>query len=152
MAKVREEARESAVLAIRSLEDALVEALGGEKLLGLPNLASSKLPWRGARVRGGAGKRLSTQYFGKGGGWSRPVLCVEETGHVVLVSRSRSGEISTRQAMDDELIAEDVAHLAELLPTIIETHIKRAEARRETFARLRALSTRIKAATGDDYE
>lgn len=143
-------ARSAAVEAIRSLEQRLVEALGGESLRGLPNLAPRGPEFYAARVnafsRHGSGGHLPKD--------GRSVLVLGRDGRLLVASWNvenfvRRGDfVEARPVRDDELIAEDAEAFSRLVTEVLEKHIALAERRTEALVRAEDLAQKIIGAIG----
>lgn len=145
LADVREDARAKAVRAIRRMEAALAEALGGETLSGLPNINPGRRSpaWRGLRLRTRhLDEPLSTNYRGAAG-WTMPALCLDRRGQLVMVRRNSYGDVGVLRVGDDDLKAEDVETVAAVIVEAVDLHNGHASERTAQFDRLRRLADGI---------
>jgi hypothetical protein len=131
------EARE----AMRNLEGRLVAALGGERLLNTPNLATSNEPIYGYRIRSKEpDKTLSWR--------GKQTLILSARGALEVAWRTRDG-CGWRDAIDDELRAEDLARFLEVAQLAIERHLQKAERRTRRFQNVRELADKVNFILGD---
>lgn len=134
----REKARPACIAAVRKLEAALVEALGGEKLKGLPLLDESMgQRFYGARARG---RRIDGKLGGKA------VLVVGQDGNLRMAYVSEAGGVEDVGADDSELLVEDVEDVARAVEEVLRRHVEligKSAARYEAFS---ALAKKLEAA------
>jgi hypothetical protein len=131
------EARE----ALRKLEAKLLGALNGERLLNSPNLATSNEPIYGYRIR--------TKEPDKPLGWrGKPTLILSARGGLDVAWRTREGT-GWRNAIDEELRAEDLARFLEVAKLAIERHLQKAERRTRRFENVRALADKVQFILGE---
>jgi hypothetical protein len=135
--QAKESAREKCVSAIRRLELALVEALDGESLRNLPNLAYPSDRFFALRVRSTSTDPLD-----------RDALVLLPSG--MLAMAGRPPHYVREEALDDsELLAEDVEFVAATVERALTLHLDGAEERvaRSTarFERLERLAERLHA-------
>jgi hypothetical protein len=138
----RERTRVSAVAAIRRLERALVEALDGETLKGLREIAPG---YSAARVRGSDDSLPEPKTFEA---YGRSVLVVDATGDLVMATRRRVGGVCVRRATDEDLLLEDVESVARVFTRVLTEHVERARRSAEKFDALDVLARKIVDALG----
>ena len=124
----RERARPACIAAVRKLEAALVEALGGEKLRGLPVLWPDPMQgnptgaerYNAARARG---KKNIERVLSE----AKPVLVVSEDGHlkmaVAFAAPNEDVGPVERPVEDAELLAEDVEDVASAVEEVLRRHL-----------------------------
>ena len=143
--EAREKARPACIAAVRKLEAALVEALDGEKLKGLPKLdETERARFYAARARG---KRIDERLTDK------EVLVVAQDGrlHMASVRPEVSGAflgspVESRPAADDELLAEDVEDVARAVEEVLGRHLALIAKSAERYERLADLARKLEAA------
>lgn len=140
---VQERAAAQSISAIRAIESRLVEALDGERLRGLPNLGNDEHRFHAARVRG----RYASEVLPFDG---REILVVDGDGWIVFAAFSRQGVV-TKRALDDELLAEDVALLSERAQQILAAHLSRLERSTARYEKLEELATRLVGVLGPAF-
>jgi hypothetical protein len=118
--------RTESVKAMRDLEEALVDALGEERLRGLPNLNPGGEPFFGLRVRGKSFEPLPD---------SRNVLCIDDSGMLVVAT---SGEAWTAHNVD--LLSEDLEPFVKLVAKAIDAHIVKANKATHNYKRCMRLA------------
>ena len=134
LAAARERARPECIAAVRQLEAALVEALGGEALKGLPRLQNNPGVY-GASVRG---KHRDVELD------DRPMLVVVPSGRLHMARLSPdSDEVVTRAVDDDELLAEDVENVAQTFAVALVKHLASVEKTTARYAGLSALAKKL---------
>lgn len=135
-----EDARPACVAAVRQMEAALVEALGGETLKGLPVLAGDG-PERfyGARARGRLDKKL----------YEKPVLVICPDGRL-RVATFASERVTTHDVDDAELLAEDVDAVARSLGQVLRQHLETAAKATARYEALGALARKLDEALAPD--
>lgn len=139
---LRDAANQEAREAMRALEEALVRALDGERLLETPNLATSNEPIFGYRIRS---KEADTPLrYGP-----MPTLILDATGRLVMAWRTRDG-IGWRAALDEDLRGEDLQRLLEVFEVAVDRHMARAEHRSRRFSRIRELADKVTFLLGGD--
>jgi len=146
----RESARAEAIAAIRAMETALVEALGGETLKGLREVAPG---YPAARARCFAAKDAGRPYEPlpepRGGGDGREVLVVTSRGRLEMaktVVRAGRVVVQTRWAEDGDLLVEDVEHLPRLFAQLLGEHVARSRRTTSRLIRLESVARQISAA------
>jgi len=150
LARAKEASRADAIVAITGLEEGLREALEGEKLKGLPNIAhSSSAPYRGAQVRT---KRLNDPLPRPAHGqeWGREALVMNMDGVLALTRASSDGAIEERVADASDLRAEDLVDVAEAIVTLVDVHCQAAARRAGQYKRLRRLAGAINRALEEE--
>jgi len=148
----RERARVEAIAAVRGMERSLVDALGGETLKGLRDVVPG---YAAARARS-FGKKDSGQPFEPlpeprdDAPYGREVLVVSSAGVLEMARTVRRGlgklGAESRPASDDDLVVEDVEHLAMLFATLLGEHVERSRRTSAMFGRLEGIAQRISAA------
>lgn len=136
----RKLAREAAVRALRLIESKVVDAIGGDTLRGMQNLAP---PWHAApyyaqRVHSGEGVRF--RGLPKGG---HPVLVISKRGTIALARVAAEQVIDERDVLDEELQLEDLEPVACAFVDVVERHAERLERGAEVRARVTALAERL---------
>jgi hypothetical protein len=138
----RDRARGDAVRAIRLLERRLVEALGGYKLKGLPNLApESEHAFNAIRVRGKVSEALPMD--------GRAVLVLAEDGSIRMAMRYEDGGLCPKvfardwPARDADFVAEDLEPIAARILNALENHNAHASKTAARYAEVAMLSRRI---------
>jgi hypothetical protein len=163
-ASAREMAREDALTAIRHVEKALLEALGGEPLRGLVNLGLNTTPWYGARVRG-SGASVDGKFTWPATPGARDYLCLAVTGELVTArcvtsplrasdpAGGRGGgyfllveKVEASPVDNDDLVAEDLPGLLQTLRVVIPRHLEKAKATEASYLKISALAEKITAA------
>lgn len=138
----RDDARSAAIAAIRGLEQRVQEAVSGDVLRGLKNLASPAGTLYAARV-GAVGERGIDERLA----WRRPALCLDQDG--VLVVAEIDGEtLTTRPVEDDELKVEDLARVTDAVRAALERHVAATARTTSTYARAAELAARLARAVG----
>src|SRR5580704_11578514 len=122
VAIARGDARERAILAIRAIEGALLEALEGEHLRGLLNLGDRVEKFHGVRVRHGDAKATLSLTSDE-----RPLVLGKE-GLLVFARWAYGGEgrrdrIEIEAAQDDELLVEDLESMIRTVRAVVEGHV-----------------------------
>lgn len=134
LTSARETARMDAVKAIRELEDRLAEALGGERLRGLPNLHfDSSKTFNAARLRGAK----ETPVIGA-------TLCLTSDGIVCMVTPDNHEELTATPVEDKDLQAEDLEHFVRLLGQVIPQHIQMCDKSSTRYEGISGLAARVK--------
>jgi hypothetical protein len=132
LAAAREKARPECIAAVRALEAALLEALGGEALKGLPRLQNNPGVY-GAPVRG---KHRDVELD------ERPTLVVAASGRLTMARLIEdSGDVEQRPVEDEELLAEDLEAVAQTFSVVLVRHLASVE---KTTARYEGLSALAK--------
>lgn len=133
--QAKDDARDSAIRAIRKIEKALSDALGAERLRGLDNIAPhgcSKV--FAARLRASSGKPFTLD-------GDRPAtLCVNDLGCLAKIRMDAGGVIYSDLATDDDLNAEDLEHFLNVLDRLLPTHIVRCREAGERYRRVSAIA------------
>jgi hypothetical protein len=133
--EARDRARPTCIAAVRKLEAALVEALGGDKLKGLPLLDDPTLRnARGSRFYGARarGKKIEGCLDDK------PTLVVTQDGALRL-AWIEHGETNSPAVNDAELLLEDVEDVARAVEEVLLRHVaqlSKAAARYDAFVEL----------------
>lgn len=145
----RRKARESAVRAMRQLEARVLEALDGDKLIGL-----SKLMPPTAREL--LGERVNAWSRHGSGGYlpddGREVLILARDGSLQVAKRHADGKAYVlRPVLDDELVAEDLESYVRVLQEALQQHALLASTRQERLMRIRTLADRLIDAVGLDF-
>lgn len=136
---VREAAAPEARAAIRRAETHLVEALGGERLYDAPNLAVSSEPYFGYRIR----TRHPDKRLGKS-----PTLVLSDRGQLTIAWRTQAG-LGWRPVDNDELVAEDLPRILEVMELATRRHIDKASRRKARFENIRELADKVTFILGD---
>ena len=148
----RERARVEAIAAIRAMERALLDALAGETLKGIRDIAPG---YAAARVRSVGRNDVSIPYEPlpeprPGFSVGREVLVVTAYGRLDMAHTLRVDQgsivVGHRPADDPDLLIEDVEHLARLFAELLGEHVARARKTAERFGHLDAIAQRISAA------
>lgn len=133
--QAKDDARDSAIRAIRKIEKALSDALGAERLRGLDNIAphghSPKV--FAARLRASSSKPFILEK-------DKPVLCVNDLGCLSRVRMDAAGFVQSDLATDDDLNAEDLEHFLNVLDRLLPTHIERCREAGERYRRVSAIA------------
>lgn len=132
----RADARKSAISAIRAVEQALLASLDGEKLRGLPEIATR---YRAARVRGKRIDLTLDHEHARG----KEHLVIGEDGKLSMARYEKFG-VTWRPVQDDELLIEDVEAVAGAARAVLERHLETVAKTTRRYEELRALSDRIK--------
>lgn len=144
----REIANGEALEVIRTLEERLREALGGETLKGLPNLLpDGERPFHGLRLNN-AGRHGTAEYLPRDG---REVLALSRDGTIVMVARDAvHGEIlpRIRQATDESLRGDMLEPIVRAVQEALDGHLLRAEKRGTAHDQTRQLAEKIANAIG----
>ena len=135
LASAREDARPKCIAAIRSLESALVEALGGEALKGLPRIASGSR-FYAAHVRNRDPNRKLDE---------RPVLVLPPSGRLSMAWDDGEG-VALRPALDEELLAEDLDAITKLCHEALAWHLQQIEKTTARYEGLSALAAKLEGA------
>lgn len=146
----RSRARAEALAAIHEMEGALLEALDGETLKGVREIVPGYAAVR-ARAFGAKEKNLAEplpepkpgELFGR---W---VLVVSDRGTLEMARTYRKvGRlgVESRQAEDEDLLIEDVEHLATLFAKLLGEHVERSRRSAARFGRLEGIARSISAA------
>lgn len=139
----RLDALTAAVHAIRSMESEIRKALAGEVLQGMPNLASSRTPFRAVRVRS---KKLDESLrVGK------PTLCLTLSGELVLAQLEEGGHVSEEPADSGTFTVDDVEAVAEAAINVLEGHVKAGGRAGAKYDELKQLAERIAAALEEEW-
>lgn len=140
--------RSEACDAIRTLEEALVEALHGETLRGLPNLGTGRSPMIGANLRGNHDGRVAFPRDGQEMG--TPTVILRSNGRLAVAWTARMAGTTAplfdfvyRAAEDDDLRVEDLPSFLALLPKVLTDHLSRVERTQTSFVELRDLAHRV---------
>lgn len=146
----RMKARTVSIQAIRALEAKLVEALGGEKIRGMPNLTGAGEPLHAVRLnwspRHGAGAHIPHD--------GREVLVLANDGRLRVARRQLSttkSQVILRDPLDEELILEDLEPFMRVVQECLERHIASTERRIEAFSKVENLARRIADAVGLEF-
>jgi hypothetical protein len=143
LAAAREEARERAVSAIRAVESALVEALQGEHLRGLPNLGTAERRFYGVRVRSSdenAGE--SVRYEER----AVQTLIVAKDGQLAFArARAPDGEdgLVVVPARDEDLLAEDLEHVLRTVARVAAQHGVAVGRSTDRFLKISSAAARV---------
>ncbi len=121
-------ARSNAVIAIRLIEDRLVEALSGERLRGLPNLNKSA-PYFAARVRSKPAQLLEDD---------RWTLVLDDSGMLMMAAKDCS-----TAAKDEDLLAEDLEKFTRVVKTALDGHISACTRSAKSYAKCTRLSSLV---------
>lgn len=117
LSAARHAARGPTIEAIRKLELAVIDALGGEQLRGLPEHAAPGQPrFQAARVRGKPDARID----------GRPVLVLVTSGRLMMASQQADG-IECRPVTDDELVIDDLEALTRTIYAVTRDHVRRTD-------------------------
>jgi hypothetical protein len=138
-------ARTACVRAVRKLEETLREALGGEKLRGLPVLyEDTNVQFYGARARG---KKID------GTIGEKAILVIDGDGSLRMVKVARviadidraqmKAEVVTSLVEDAELLVEDVEDVARAVEEVLRRHLAYIAKRSERYTRLATLAARL---------
>jgi hypothetical protein len=142
LAAAREGAREAAVSAIRAVEGALVEALQGEHLRGLPNLGTSDRRFYGLRVRS-SDENAGEQLF------SERVLVLTKEGRLALAHWVLDGmSLDVKDARDEDLLAEDLEHVLRTTARAAAAHGIAIGRTTDRFLRIASAAARVLAEFG----
>jgi len=138
----RDDARSTAIAAMRGLEERLQAAIAGDVLRGLKNLAKPAGKFSAAHVGGsgqwGIDERLE---------WRVPTLCVSQDGKLV-VAQIDGSDVSVRDAADEDLRIEDVGPVTDAVHEALERHVAHSERTAASYARASELSARLARAVG----
>lgn len=142
--KAQERARPACIAAVRKLESALVDALGGDKLKGLPLLDADETGKKffGARARG---KTIEGQLK------DAPILIVSEDGslHMASAKDHMGYRLWTSLPADDsELLVEDVEHVTKAVSEVLLRHLAVVAQRTARFERMAELAKKLESALG----
>jgi hypothetical protein len=131
----RDAARPACVQAVRKLEKALREALGGERLRGLPVLDVTPEGRRvhGARARG---KTIDGQLE-----HLDAVLVIMPDGTLYMACKTTSWPVA-----DEELLVEDVEDVARSVEEVLRRHLSAIARTTARFAAMTALAEKLEAA------
>lgn len=137
MRAAQSDARAASVSAVRAVEAALVEALGGERLRGLPVLHRTPV-FAGARARG---RRIDGVLAEK------HVLVLDEEGRLRMACTGPDGVgVATRPADDSELLAEDVEDVARAAEEVLRRHVTLLAQKAARYRALVELAGKLEAA------
>ncbi len=150
LSTVRMRAREEAVTAMRRVERELIEALADDRLRGAPVLTPGR-PHRGPELRDGYRKRaerfrglrvLKQRAHEELGDVEALVIGVD--GRLLMARASEDGrEAIVRPAKDEDLRAEDLPALLEVVSIALERHAVLVEQRTDALLRIEDLARRI---------
>jgi hypothetical protein len=145
--QARNDARARALRVVHELERRTVEAVKGDKLRGLTNIApTGSPPFHGARVHGSPRFGIDTYLPPDGSA----VLCIDRDGRLVMV-RTTGGLTNGWQAFpvrDDELRAEDMKPYVQTLTLVLQRHVAYAGRRAESYARVAQMAAQVATALG----
>lgn len=134
LADAIESARPACVEAVRAVEKALVEALAGERLKGLPVLAGTEdNRFYAARIRGTITKRL----------YERPAMVVCSDGRFAVASAAGESGWETREVDDAELLAEDAESVPRAIVQVLGWHLERVARSAARYEELSRLAERL---------
>lgn len=137
LALARDEARRETLVAVREVEAALTKALAGD-VLRLPNILPDGYPkLTVVGVRGG--RPASAVLTG------RHVLVLGERGRLEVVHLA-CGELARRPALDDDLVAQDLALVVEALRCALDLHVRRADRSSASYGAALALARKVRGA------
>lgn len=134
------DARASALVAIRAIERALVEALNGEYLRGLPNIApkGDKAPCHGFNLRTKSGAEAISR------SGSSLILARDGRFYVALAAKlPGTFAVFMRLVGDVELAAEDLETIAPRVEEAIRIHVQRSERASARYRRVEQLGVKI---------
>ncbi|HEX7095665.1 MAG TPA: hypothetical protein VF183_07265 [Acidimicrobiales bacterium] len=139
--------RREAIAAIRALERAVIDALAGQTLRGLPNLGTGSSPFLGANVRG-ATYTQRVPFPGDAQIEGNPVLVLRPDARLAMAWTVRSAttgrfDFVHHGAEDDNLLVEDLTALVTLLPKVLTEHLVKAERTQAGWAATRTLAHRV---------
>jgi hypothetical protein len=141
-------AKESAVVAIRKMLQALALALDGSSLLGQPNLGRGKIWYSGVRAMSrDAAESLPRAGSGEDG---REVLCLSIKGNLEYVCWGKDRTLKVRPAIESDYRAEWPEDIAEAILVAIDYHLVGADASVARYAELKALSELLTAALSEE--
>lgn len=142
LADVRMDAREKAIVTIRSIEREVVVVLGGSTLRCCADLVVIGVPFRGARLRG---KHLDESLPNDG----RAVLVLSEHGQIVMACRDLENydgvDIRSKvvPATNDDLRAEDLVEIVRNYARVLARHTERVEASSVRYSEVIDLAARL---------
>lgn len=138
LVEARDEAFKVCFPAIRALEKALVDALDGEVLRGLPNLGagSGGVVFYAARVRGGRASEPLPTYAP-----TKRVLVLRKDGRLAIARRVDLP--GSELARDEELLAEDLAAFCALLLAVLKRHLDVSAATEDRYRSLTSAAARV---------
>jgi hypothetical protein len=138
-----------AIDAIRTVEQRLLDALGGATLRGMPNLGTSRTTLRAVNVRtANPAQRVAFPGDGQVEGPTALVLLPRGALAVAWFARSTTStgasfDLLHRGADDGDLQAEDLPLLLQRLPAVLSHHLARAEQSQASWRELSALAHRV---------
>jgi len=141
----REGARDSAVAALRALEERMQAAIAGDTLRGLSDLAydptgrsRDSTPLQAANIYGD--RRYGIDAVAPVNG--KPTLVWTKDAVLALMWRVGVG-VETRPVGDEELTAQDLEPAMRAAHTVLERHVMRAEKTHATYERVDALAKKV---------
>lgn len=138
----RDDARGLAIATIRALEQRVQEAIAGDVLRGLKDIAQPVGVLRAARVGGslrwGIDERLE---------WRRTSLCLHQDGRLVMAMID-GPRLVVRDAEDDDLRIEHLEPVTACVRDALTRHAEHSERTADSYARVVALSARLASAVG----
>lgn len=143
LSETRTKARDVSIRAIRDVERRVVEALAGEQLRGMPNLAERGAPLRAMRVNAWSRNGDSSMLPRDG----REVLVFTAAGRLAV---ARLGEVGPqiRHVTDDELVLEDLSSFVGVVQEALERHIALVDRRVQSLKKAEALAKLLIDAVG----
>lgn len=151
----REQASATAWPIIEAMVDILAKALNGAQLRGLPNLATSAGAYRGLHVRAtNSGKALPfpriphSGYMGPAP-WGKEVLVLSAGGALVMVRANDLGETEERPAQVEDILAEDMEHVAETISEACRLHMASSLKATGAYNAISELAERLRGALED---
>lgn len=148
--------RAEAIGAIRTIEEALVEALHGDALRGLPNLGTGMTQFLGVNLRAGAyNTRIPFPRDGEDMGTQTLVLRPDGKLAIAWTIRQPGSspriqdggvlifEFTWRGADDEDLRVEDLGAFLARLPQVLSDHLTKVEKTQATFAEIKDLAHRV---------
>ncbi len=140
----RDGAREKAVKAVRELEGKVQDAISGDVLRGLSNVAGDMGVLHAARLSGKMPFGIDA-FLSRDG---RESPCLSKEGVLIVASLHPEDGVLTRLLHDDEVLAEHAEPIARAVQEVLERHIARTERRATSYARASALAAKLSSAMG----
>jgi hypothetical protein len=138
----RDDARSSAVAAIRALEQRLQEAVAGDVLRGLRDLGKPYGTFHAAAVGRNLSHGIDTRVS-----WGKRGLYVTKDAEL-WTAVLEDGQLRARAVLDDELRAEDLEHVIDAARAALAQHVASCDRTAASYGRAAALAARLARAIG----
>lgn len=142
LAETRREASEQADAVIRGVEEALVGALGGDTLRGMPDLAPGR-GFHARRVHANGREGSAAQLV-----WGKWVPVITSKGRLVWAKVGDHREPVAREPDEGELNADLLGPYLDAVQAALEDHLARTERRVQSYEAASDLARKIASVIG----